>query len=171
MKILRDNKIYVGLFLFFTFIFFLSPISGDDWGNYLEGAQGFHHMIGQSIGMYFTWEGRLVSRIFINILTYNKWLWNIVNAIVVVGIIYYINKICKFKNKTTMLILVISTILFMNVFTFSQVVTWLAGNITYLFVMPLLLMYFYILYYHKDSSKYNNILLVILNIIIPMFIV
>ena len=91
-------------------------------------------MIGQAIGMYFTWEGRLVSRIFINILTYNKWLWNVVNSIVVVGIIYYINKICKFKNKTTMLILVISTILFMNVFTFSQVVTWLAGNITYLFV-------------------------------------
>ncbi len=170
MKIIRDNKIYVGLFLFFTFIFFLSPISGDDWGNYLEGAQGFHHMIGQAIGMYFTWEGRLVSRIFINILTYNKWLWNIVNSIVIVGIIYYINKICKFKNKSTMLVLVISTILFMNVFTFSQVVTWLAGNITYLFVMPLLLMYFYILYYHKDSSKFINILLVILNIIIPMFI-
>ena len=169
-RICKDNIIYVGIFIFFIFIFFLSPISGDDWGNYLEGSQGFYHVFSQALGMYFNWEGRFVSRILINILTYHKWLWNIVNSFVIIAIIYYINKICNFKNKGIMVVLTFSVILFMNVFTFSQVVTWLAGNITYLFVMPLLLMYIYILYYHKDTNNSINILLVVLNLIIPMFI-
>ena len=137
-KIKSNNKIYTGIFLFLLLIFFLSPISGDDWGNYLEGAQGFYHMISQAVGMWFTWEGRFISRVLINILTYNKWLWNIVNAFVIIGIINYIERISKFKNKKIMLILTFATILFMNIFTFSQTVTWLAGNITYLFVIQLL---------------------------------
>ena len=163
-------KIYIGIFIFALLILFLSPISGDDWGNYLEGSKGIYHMFSQAVGMYFTWEGRLISRVLINILTYNKWLWNIVNSFAIVGIIYYIEKICKFKNKKTLLLLAFSSILFMNIFTFSQVVTWLAGNITYLFVIPLLLIYFYIIYNNKDNNKLINTLLIILNIIIPMFI-
>ena len=168
---LKDNsiKVYIGIFTFLLLIFFLSPIAGDDWGNYLEGTQGLRHMISQAVGMWFTWEGRFISRLLINILTYNKWLWNIVNSIMIVGIIYYTEKIVKFKHKKTGILLTISVLLFMNIFTFSQVVTWLAGNITYLFVIPLLLMYFYIIYNNKDKQKIN-ILLIILNIIIPMFI-
>ena len=89
---LKENKIYIGIFIFILIILFLSPISGDDWGNHLEGTLGFRHMIGQAIGMYFSWEGRFISRILINILTYNKWLWNIINSIAIVGIIYYVEK-------------------------------------------------------------------------------
>ena len=164
------TKIYISIFIFILIILFLSPISGDDWGNYLEGSEGFSHMIGEAIGMYFSWEGRFASRVLINILTYNKVLWNIVNSLVIVGIIYYINKIVKFKNKQVMLISTFLIILFMNIYTFSQVVTWVAGNITYLFVIPLILMYMYILYYNKDKSKKINALLLFLNIIIPMFV-
>lgn len=169
-KIRSNNKIYTIVFLFALLILFLSPISGDDWGNHIEGAKGFYHMISQAVGMYFTWEGRFISRILINILTYNKWLWNIVNSFVIVGIISYVNKIVQFKHKKLMLTLTCSVLLFMNIFTFSQTITWIAGNITYLFVIPLLLMYFYIIYNDKDNTMLNNILLVILNIIIPMFI-
>ena len=169
---LKDNstKIYIGSFLFILLILFLSPISGDDWGNHLEGTLGFRHMITQAIGMYFSWEGRLVSRLLINMLTINKWLWNILNSIAIVGIAYYINKIVKFKNKEIMLLSTFLIILFMNIFTFSQVITWIAGNITYLFVIPLLLLYMYIIYYNKDKNTKINVLLVFLNIIIPMFI-
>ena len=168
-KIKSNEKIYIVMFIFLLLIFFLSPISGDDWGNYLEGTQGFRHMISQAIGMWFTWEGRFISRVLINILTYNKWLWNIINSFAIVGIIYYIEKIVKFKNKKVLIPLAFSSILFMNIFTFSQTVTWLAGNITYLFVIPLILMYFYIIY-NKKYNKFTNILLVLLNIIIPMFV-
>ena len=160
-KIKNNNiKTYIGIFVFLLIILFLSPISGDDWGNHIEGSKGLYHMISQAIGMYFSWEGRLVSRIFINILTYNKWLWNITNSLVIVGIIYYIEKIVKFKNKKLMILLTFLVILFMNIFTFSQVITWIAGNITYLFVIPLILMYMYIIYYNKDNNKKINILLI-----------
>lgn len=166
----KITKIYIMIFLFILTILFLSPISGDDWGNYIEGSLGLHHMIGQAIGMYFSWEGRFISRLLINLLTYNKWLWNIVNSIVITSIIYYINKIAKFKNKTPMILLVFLSIIFMNIFTFSQVITWIAGNITYLFVIPLLLIYIEIIYNNKDNNRLTNILLIILNIIIPMYI-
>ena len=87
---------YYILFLFFLIIFFLSPISGDDWGNYLVGSQGLRHMVGNAIGMYFSWEGRFASRLLINLLTYNKWLWNITNSIVLVSIVFLIQRIYPF---------------------------------------------------------------------------
>ena len=83
-KILK--KEYILYFFFFLIIMCLSPISGDDWGNYLVGEQGIRHMVGNAIGMYFSWEGRFISRLLINILTYNKWLWNIVNSFVIFSI-------------------------------------------------------------------------------------
>ena len=65
----KENYKYLFLFIFFTIILFLSPRSGDDWGNFLEGSLGIRHMIGNAIGMYFDWEGRFVSRLLINFLT------------------------------------------------------------------------------------------------------
>ena len=168
MKVLK--KEYVGYFIFFIIIMFLSPISGDDWGNYLVGEQGIRHMIGNAIGMYFSWEGRFISRLFINLFTYNKWLWNIVNSAVIVSIIYMINSICNFKNKKIMFFLSTLIVLFMNLFTFSQVVVWIAGNITYLFVIPLILFYIKILYNDKKLSGGISFVLGILNAIIPMFV-
>ena len=165
-KLLKENKQYIILFIFFSIIMFLSPICGDDWGNYLEGVQGFKHMIGQAIGMYFSWEGRFISRVLINILTCNKVIWNIINSIALLSIIYLIVKIIKPKNKKMIFLLSTLTILLMNIYTFSQVVVWIAGNITYLFVIPLLLYYIYSLF----NNKYNNIILIPLNIIIPMFV-
>ena len=70
---MKKNIKYIFVFLFFVFLFFLSPISGDDWSNYLVGSEGIRHSLGVTLGMYFDWEGRIVSRMLINILTYNKW--------------------------------------------------------------------------------------------------
>ena len=161
----KEYKKYLLLFIMFLIIMCLSPICGDDWGNYLEGSKGIKHMIGNAIGMYFAWEGRFISRLLINILTYNKWLWNIVNSFVLISIIYLIVKIINPKNKKLIFYLSTLLILLMNIFTFSQVVVWLAGNITYLFVIPILLYYFYCLF----NKKYNK-WLIILNTIIPMFV-
>ena len=166
----KKKLIFIGYFIFFILIMFLSPISGDDWGNYLVGASGLHHIIGEAIGMYFSWEGRFVSRLLINILTYHKVLWNIINSFVLVGIIYLINDICDFKNKKIMILLTFLLIVFMNIYTFSQVIVWIAGNITYLFVIPLLLIYIKLLYTKKDFNSKITIFIILLNIIIPMFV-
>lgn len=165
----KIEKYYLIFFVFLLLIMFLSPISGDDWGNYLVGLHGIRHMIGEAIGLYFSWEGRLVSRLLINFLTYYKVIWNFINSLVIISIIYLINKICKFKNKSLMLLLSFLIILFMNLFTFSQVIVWIAGNITYLFVIPLLLIYIKLII-DDDFNKTKIIILTCLNIIIPMFV-
>lgn len=161
---------YLVIFIFFLIIFFLSPISGDDWGNYIVGSTGLYHSIGNAIGMYFDWEGRFISRILINILTYHKVLWNILNSIVIVTIIYYMIKIIKPKNKKLIFLLSTLTILLMNIYSFSQIVVWLAGNITYLFQIPLLLYVFYKVLYNKDNTKLSVTFISFLNLIIPMFV-
>lgn len=167
----RENIIYYVIFFFFLVIFSLSPISGDDWGNYLIGRLGIYKWFSVALGMYFDWEGRLVSRILINMLTYNKWLWNIVNSLFVTGIIYFINRITNKKNKIVPLVLSILVMLLMNIYMFSQVMVWLAGNITYLFPMALLLVYLYFISSKKFKyNKYNIILFGIFNFLLPMFV-
>ena len=163
---MKKKIFYISIFLFFLLIFFLSPICGDDWGNYIEGSKGLYKSITEAIGMYFSWEGRFISRVLINILTYHKVLWNIVNSLVITGTIYLIIKIINPKKKIVYLLTVL-VFLLMNILTFSQVVPWLAGNITYLFVIPLLLLYFY--YIFKNDTK-HIIIFSILNIIMTMFV-
>lgn len=150
---MKKNIKYIFVFLFFLFLFFLSPISGDDWSNYLVGSEGIRHSLGVTLGMYFDWEGRIVSRMLINILTYNKWLWNILNSLVVCGIIYIGIKFVDEKPKKIIFPLMLLVVIGMNLFSFSQVMTWIAGNITYLFIIPVILWYFYFI---LNNDKYNK---------------
>lgn len=163
---MKKKIFFISIFVFFLIIFFLSPISGDDWGNYLVGKTGFYKSITEAVGMYFSWEGRLISRVLINILTYQKTLWNIVNSLVITGTVYLIIRIINPKKKIIYLLALLAFLL-MNIFTFSQVVPWLAGNITYLFVIPLLLLYFY--YIFEDDKKLI-ISFSILNLVMTMFV-
>ena len=167
---MKKKIFYISIFILFIIILFLSPISGDDWGNYIEGAKGFYHSISEAVGMYFDWEGRFISRVLINILTYHKFLWNIINSIFITSIVFLIIKIINPKHKKIICLLSLLVILLMNIFTFSQVVVWVAGNITYLFVIPLLLGYFYYLFDYKKNNKFLVYLFAILNFIMPMFI-
>lgn len=160
---------YIGVFLFFVIIFFLSPISGDDWGNYLAGSEGVRHSLGVALGMYFDWEGRLVSRIFINILTYNKWLWNIVNAVLVTLFVYGAEKTIEFKKKY-IFPLVGLLILGMNPYMFSQVIVWLAGNITYFFIVPVLILYFYYVINNDEYNKWFVLVFGLINFFGTMFV-
>lgn len=167
---MKKKIFYISIFILFIIILFLSPISGDDWGNYIEGAKGFYHSISEAVGMYFDWEGRFISRVLINILTYHKFLWNIINSIFITSIVFLIIKIINPKHKKIICLLSLLVILLMNIFTFFQVVVWVAGNITYLFVIPLLLSYFYYLFDYKKDNKLLVYLFAILNFIMPMFI-
>lgn len=170
-KIITRNRItYISIFCFFFLVLTLSPISGDDWGNYLVGKIGIRHCFGQAIGMYFSWEGRLVSRILINLLTYNKWLWNIINSLLITGIIYVIIKLIKPKNKILVICLSMLTILLMNVYTFSQIIVWIAGNITYLFPLALILFYISDLKNNKEPTKIKILIMIIFQLLVPMFI-
>ena len=90
---MKKKVFFVSIFILFFVILCLSPICGDDWGNYIISRRGIYHAFGEAVGMYFAWEGRFVSRVLINLLTSHKILWNIVNSIFILGIVYYFIKI------------------------------------------------------------------------------
>lgn len=161
---------YIGVFLIFIILFFLSPISGDDWGNYIAGSEGLRRSLGIAVGMYFDWEGRFVSRILINILTYHKWLWNIVNALSITGLIYLIEKFVGNRKKKFVFPLIVLLVFGMNPFTFSEVITWLAGNITYFLVVPVILGYFYYLINNDKYSKWFAVVFSLINLCGTMFV-
>lgn len=165
---MKLKKYIIITIVFFVIILSLSPISGDDWGNYMVATQGLKHIIGQAIGMYFDWEGRLISRVFINFLTYHKWIWNIINSLLLTSIIYFTVKMIESKDKKTIYFLSLFIIIGMNVYMFSQSITWIAGNITYLFPLSLYIMY---LYYLKTDQIKNHIgYFGLFNFILPMFV-
>lgn len=168
MKNIKKIIPYLILFILFLIIMFLSPISGDDWGNYVVGSKGIYNSIIAAITSYNS-ESLLLSKILINLLTYNKVIWNVLNSICLVSIIYYITKLVRPFNKKLVFFLSLFVILLMNNYTFSQVVVWISGNITYLLVIPFLLCYFYKIIYLKDDKKMLVIFLTFLNLIMPMF--
>lgn len=160
---------YLLIFIFCLIIFCLSPISGDDWGNFLVGREGIRRSLGVALGMYFDWEGRIVSRVFINILTYHKWLWNIVNAFLISLFVFIVEKFMT-KKKRFIFPLIILIIFGMNPYTFSEVITWLAGNMTYFFIVPVILFYFYYLINNDKYNKWFVFIFSLINLFGTMFV-
>lgn len=165
-----ERKFCIFIFIFYLILFFLSPISGDDWGNYIAGSNGLYHSIGNAVGMYLSWEGRFVSRVLINILTYHKVLWNFINAFAISLLSFLSIRIIKTKNNKLSYLLILLLIPFMNIYLFSQTIVWLAGNITYFLEIPFMLLYFLLIYKEKYDTKINFAFLILLSIGIPMFV-
>lgn len=165
----RNRLIYIIIFAFFLAICFLNPIAGDDWWNYPVGSQGIAYIFNRAIEMYFTWEGRFVSRLLINLLTCNKILWNFINASVITGVIYLISRNSKKKNIIFVLLSSLLIFTFMHPYMFFQTVTWVAGNITYMFVIPIILYYVFLIT-KDDISNYEYVILVISSIFGTMYV-
>lgn len=169
---IKNNYIYLLTFVFFIIILSLAPICGDDWGNYTVGAQGLHMILSAAKGMYFSWEGRFVSRIFIYLFTYYKFLFVVVTSGLLTLIVYIANKIVgKAENKVVYVIPLI-LLLLLNTISISQTYTWIAGSITYLYPSTIVLTYFYYLYQKKEFKfgRLEFIVLMIINVITPMFV-
>lgn len=169
---IKNNYIYLLSFIFFIIILSLSPICGDDWDNYTVGVQGIQTIFSSAIDMYFTWEGRFVSRILIYLLTYNKIFFVIISSTLLTLIVYVANKIIGKSQNKIVYFLPLILLLLLNASTISQTYTWVAGSITYLYPTAIVLAYFYYLY-QKKEFKFGNIeflILLIINIITPMFV-
>ena len=169
VMIMKKKVKYLALFGIFLLLLSLSPIAGDDWGNYLVGKLGIKNAFQSAWTLYFNWEGRLVSRILINILTYHKYLWNIVNAILLVVFVYGVEKLIG-QNKKYIFALVGLLLFGMNPYMFSQVIVWLAGNMTYFFIVPVLIIYFYFLIRYDHYNKWFKILFCFINFLGTMFV-
>lgn len=154
IKFIKKNYIYLLLFLFWFTIATFTPISGDDWHNYVVGQLNLRHILGQTIGMYFTWEGRLISRLLINLLTYHKFIFNFLLAFLLTLSLYLINNNKKITHKKLYFLLTFSMYLSLENKIFTQTILWVAGSITYLFptILTILFLYLYFFFFSKKKS-------------------
>ena len=164
-----QNKLLLGVFIISLIIFILTPIAGDDWGNYIVGEKGIKAIFASAVSMYKSWEGRFISRILIYFLTYHKWLWNILNATLITLFIKISYSIIGTNKNKFIYLIPIFGIITINYIFYTQCYLWVAGNITYLFPTVLSLLVFIIIYNNK-MTNFKLIILLILSIIIPMFI-
>ena len=120
---IKNNYIYILTFLFFVVILSLSPICGDDWGNYPIGAQGLQAVFLAAKNAYFTWEGRFISRIFIYLFTYYKFLFVIVTSCLFTLIVYVSNKIIGDTKNKVVYVIPFMLLLLLNTASISQTYT------------------------------------------------
>lgn len=93
-----DFKYKVAMFAFFFFFIIsaLSPISGADWASYLIGKEGIKSCI-DNISIS---DGRIISGFLINFLSYNKFLFNLLFALLMSGFVHCCNNMMGYvKNK------------------------------------------------------------------------
>lgn len=164
------KKILISTFIFFLVILYLTPITGDDWGNYLIGKNGVNSVWNSAISMYKVWEGRFISRLFLNFFTYHKWAWNILNSMMIIFLIWCSYQIIgKQKNKVIYILPILCLLLVSRNF-FSQCYLWLAGNMTYLFPAVMVIGVIFYCYYSQNKKTIFNIILCLVSFLIPMFV-
>lgn len=165
----KNKKNYLLIaFIFFITICFLTPISGDDYGNYISTNGSLISSIKLAISYYNTLEGRFIGRILIMYTTHNKIIWNILTPLFFTLLV---SSSFKLLSKKTSYIIILLGLLILNTDMFSQSYTWLAGSITYLYPTSLILFYFITIYNKQNNyNKLDYIILILLSIIIPMFV-
>lgn len=147
----KEKIMLIIIALFYFTILCLCPISGDDWGNFINKTN-IIDSIKNAINLYFTWEGRITSRILINLLTPHKIIWDIINTSSIILFIYLSIKIINPKDKTIYL-LTLLIIPLMNIVTFGETITFIAGNLTYFIEIPFIFLYYLLIYKEKHKTK------------------
>ena len=91
-KILNNKKIFylTITFIIFLIITILTPISGDDYGNYISTDGTLISAIKLAISYYNGLEGRFIGRIIIMYTTYHKIIWNILTPLLFILMLSFI---------------------------------------------------------------------------------
>lgn len=161
---------YIFVFVLFLALLFLVPLAGDDWGNYLTSSKGVLYGVRHAFDLYFSWEGRFMSRLVVNLLGANKWIWNIINSLLITVTVYLSMKFINGKTNKMIFPLVVLMFLLMNIYTFSEVISWFTGNVVYFFIIPVLLWYFYYLLNNDEYGKKVTFLFIVINFFGTMFV-
>ena len=145
---IKNNKkiiFYIAcLVVFGTFLFFTiqTPLAGDDWGYALNGMQG--HPFQMAINFYNSWSGRFFSELWGFLVTPNKWVWNIINPLLFLGIFVFSYLLIKAeKNNILIIVLLLAGIYTVGADLRMETYTWIMGT-TYVIPLFLSLVYFYI---------------------------
>ena len=158
------KKVTIFTFLLFLIIGILSPISGDDWKNYVIGRKGLLEVF-NNINIK---DGRVFSGIIIPFLTYHKLLFNILFALLISKFIDICNEFQgKGKSKFAYLHPLIA-ILAVSTFIFSYNYMSVESTIAYTFPILLFIDFFYILTKNDELTAKNIIQLFFISIFVTL---
>lgn len=170
----KEFLLLAGVFVFFTTLLFLIPITGDDWYNYTVGEKGFVYSVQNAITMYFTWEGRFISRLLINFFTCHRLFYIFFTSFSITVLCYLIANFYQTKYKYLLYFLVLLFLLTLENTMWTQSFLWVAGSITYLYPCILFIGYLYY-YFHvircaKKLFWYHYLFSSIFSFMIVMFV-
>ena len=164
----KRNIYLLSIFILFLIISFLTPISGDDFGNYISTNGTLSSAVKIAISYYNTLEGRFIGRILIMYTTRHKIIWNILTSL---SLTLIVSSAFKLLKKDSSYVILLLGICLLNHDMFSQSYTWLAGSITYLVPTCLTIFYFIMIYHKHNQYRLNDyLLLIILSVLIPLFV-
>ncbi|MBR2808863.1 MAG: hypothetical protein IKE33_01365 [Erysipelotrichaceae bacterium] len=153
------------LFLVALFYYIVSsaPVSGDDWGYALNGTNS--NPITMAVYFYNNWSGRFFSELWGFLIAPRKWLFNIINPILFLGIFLCSYTLSASKNVITVCFLLLACILGVNDALRMETYTWIMGS-TYVVPLCLSLMYLAIADNMFKKDNYSRVLALVNNILI-----
>ena len=154
----RNIFIFACLVVFGTFLFFTiqTPLAGDDWGYALNGMQG--HPFQMAINFYNSWSGRFFSELWGFLVAPNKWVWNIINPLLFLGIFIFSCLLIKAeKNNILIIVLLLAGIYTVGADLRMETYTWIMGT-TYVIPLFLSLVYFYLVLVDNKKSIIKEVI-------------
>ena len=140
----KNFYIWASIFvlMLFAYITCKTPLAGDDWGYALNGSAGTP--IKTALEFYNSWSGRFFSELWGMIVPCHKWIWNIVNPLLFMGIFICIYKLAYIQNKPIMCsLLILAIMLSVDDNLRMETYSWIMGT-TYIIPLFLSLLYFVI---------------------------
>lgn len=132
------------IFSWFYFISSKTTLAGDDWAFFNNTMKD--GIFDSALGMYFGWEGRLMTLFSIHTLIFNISLWKIINSLIYTLVYISIMLIIKPKYKLLSSILFILLILTIKDNIRMEVFSWITGSVYYGIPLALSFVYFSINY-------------------------
>lgn len=147
------------IFVFFYYISKSSPLAGDDWGYAINGVA--QNPIKTAFEFYQSWSGRFFSELYGFVITPQKEVWNLLNAVLFTGIFILIIKLVDSKKNLLTGLVVILLMLSVKDELRMETYTWLMGT-TYVIPLFLSLFFFFLNYnfliFQSKLSDYKFII-------------
>ncbi len=168
----KNFYLYCAFFILilFAYITFKTPLSGDDWGYYLNGKLGTP--IKTALEFYQNWSGRFFSELWGMLIPCRKYLWNIINPLLFFGIFICLYKLSYVKNKNILsCLLIVAMMLSVDDNLRMETYTWIMGT-TYVIPLFFSLLYFVLVDKMMRLDLYDIKLKVFFYLInVPLFII
>ncbi len=133
IKYVKDNRFRLMMtsivFCLFYYISYKTPLSGDDWAFHNNVVKS--NVVDAAIGMYFHWEGRLMTLFSMHTLIQYKEIWNLLNAFIFANTFYLLSSFIKKENQKLSLLFLFFFIVSIKDNIRMETYTWITGSIYY----------------------------------------